>query len=434
MKLLQLLRHRIFWTIDLFKHSEIRNHITDIKAILENYSSEYSRTRRGQLLTRLLENATRNTPFYRPYAGSTRLQDFPVINKGIIRQDYSRFHSAGFNADRLIRVLTSGSTGTPFEAFQDKFKKRRNTADTIYFAGKANFTVGQQLIYLRRWSKDVQRPKLLAYMQNLYMVNVTELTESFIRDWLRDLRRNHEPKCLIGYVSAFTQICKYLDKIQAPPIDCGVTSIIAVAEGLSDYCRQSMEKYFGVPVVSRYSNMENGILAQEYPGQRHFNINWASYVIEILHEDRDEPVPYGTPGRIVLTDLFNYVMPMIRYDTGDLGIMDLDDSGTPVLKSVLGRSADMIYDTHGEMINPTIVLELKYYPEIRQFQLIQSGQRSYTLRLTVDGPFSMKEELIRKFRRYFGEDAIITIEETDEIPVLASGKRKLVMNNYLRAS
>ncbi|HEY0894912.1 MAG TPA: hypothetical protein VGE15_00035 [Sphingobacteriaceae bacterium] len=431
---MQLLRNRIFWTIDLFNHSETRNHINDIKAILENYTSDYSRTRREQLLNQLLTNATQNTPFYQPYAGSLRLEDFPVINKGIIRQDYGRFHATGINADRLIKVLTSGSTGTPFEAFQNTSKKRRNTADTIYFASKANFTVGEQLIYLRRWSEDVRRSKLLACMQNLYMVNVTELTEDFIKDWLKWLRQNPEPKCLIGYVSAFTQICKYLDKIQSPPVDCGVTSIIAVAEGLSDYCRHSMEKYFGVPVVSRYSNMENGILAQECPGQRHFNINWASYVIEILHEDRDEQVPYGTRGRIVLTDLFNYVMPMIRYDTGDLGIMDLDENGTPVLKSVLGRSADMIYNTRGEMINPTIVLELKYYPEIRQFQLIQNGQRSYTLRLTVDGPFGMKDELIARFRQYFGEDAVITIEETDEIPVLASGKRKLVMNNYRQAS
>lgn len=433
MNLLQTLRNRIFWTRDLFNHSEIRNHIRDIRQILENYSSEYSRNRREQLLNRLLKNATQNTPFYRPYAGCLRLEQFPVINKGIIRQDYSRFHADGFRAEQSIKVLTSGSTGTPFEAWQDKFKKRRNTADTIYFASKANFTVGQQLIYLRRWSKDVQRSKLLAFMQNLYMVNVTELTEDFIAEWIAGLKRNPEPKCLIGYVSAFTQICKYLDKIESPPIDCGVTSVIAVAEALSDYCRQSMQKYFGVPVVSRYSNMENGILAQEYPGQRHFNINWASYVIEILHEDRDEPVPYGTPGRIVLTDLFNYLMPMIRYDTGDLGIMEPDANGTPVLRSVLGRSADMIYNTRGEMVNPTIVLELKYYPEIRQFQLIQNGQRSYTLRLTVDGPFSRKEELIRKFKHYFGEDAEIFVEETDEIPILASGKRKLVMNNYRKA-
>ena len=430
MDIFQQIRNKVFWAKDFFYNNEIRNNIQDIKNILEDYHSEHSKSRREQLLADILRHATHHTPYYQQFKGSTRLSDFPVINKGTISRDHTNFLSFDFREQDCYKILTSGSTGTPFKAFQDRDKKIRNTADTIYFAKKANFKIGQKLIYMRRWSTDVRRSRLRAIMQNLSMVNVTELNEAYFEKWLRELRTDRSEKCLMGYVSGFTQLCKYLDKIKSPPLDCGLTSIIAVAESLSDYCRISMEKYFGVPVISRYSNMENGILAQECPGERHFNINWASYVIEILHQEKDDPVEYGKEGRIVITDLFNHIMPMIRYDTGDLGIMALNDQGIPVLKNVLGRSMDMIYNTRGEMINPAVVRELKYYHEIKQFQMIQQDRCSYTIRLTVDGPFNRHDELIRKYKGHFGEDAQISIEETDEIPVLASGKRKLVVNNY----
>ena len=69
--------------------------------------------------------------------------------------------------------------------------------------------------------------------------------------------------------------------------------------------------------------MENGILAQQKTAsENEFIINWASYHIEILNIDTNELAPNGTVGRIVVTDFFNYAMPLIRYDTGDLGVID----------------------------------------------------------------------------------------------------------------
>src|SRR5690606_3500440 len=92
---------------------------------------------------------------------------------------------------------------------------------------------------------------------------------------------------------------------------------------LTDYLRYEGEKYFGCKILSRYSNIENGIIAQQTLTEpSDFTINHASYYVEILDMIRDEPVPYGHLGRIIITDYFNDAMPLIRYDTGDLGIME----------------------------------------------------------------------------------------------------------------
>ena len=89
--------------------------------------------------------------------------------------------------------------------------------------------------------------------------------------------------------------------------------------------KENLEKHFNTKVVSRYSNEEMGILAQQSNIEQNnaFNINWASYYVEILKMDTNEKANLGELGRIVITDLFNFSMPLIRYDTGDLGVFEL---------------------------------------------------------------------------------------------------------------
>ncbi|HEY1025275.1 MAG TPA: hypothetical protein VGE26_08945 [Sphingobacteriaceae bacterium] len=431
MKAIGGLRQKLFWTRDRFSRNVIGNNVNDIREILNNYSSPGSKARRADLLSGLMQHATSTTPFYRQFCNFTSLNDFPVINKNIIRSNYESFRSDRFKKYETSDVITSGSTGVHLIIAQDKRKQDRNTADTIYFLEKGNFKIGNELIYVRKWTKALRKPALLAWLQNVTMVSVTDLSDEYFEKFIRKLKRRRSEKGILSYVSALTQLCRYLDKVKSPPLRCNVTSIIAASESLTTYCKHSMEKYFGVPVISRYSTMENGILAQQFPGgTSDFHINWASYIIEIFDLDEDVPVEHGVLGRIVITDLFNYAMPMIRYDIGDLGIMGTDENGVPVLKVLHGRRMDMIYDTSGKMITPAVVWELDELNGIRQFQLIQTGKASYTIKLNAENTFNADADIILNYKKHFGQDAIITIEKTAEIPVLESGKRKVVCNNY----
>ena len=423
-------RYRLFLLSDFIRKGKIKKDLNDIKSVIENCTSSRFTTRRETILKKLLSHAVSTTPFYSNLK-TTALSDFPVINKNIIRSNYCEFHSSSFNENNTIKVMTSGSTGTPLIIRQDARKRVRNTADTIYFAERGNFKIGNQLVFIKLWAEEVKKSRLMAWLQNVKMVNVTDLSDTYFASLIEELKKDKTEKGILGYVSALTQLCKYLDKIQSPAIACNVTSIIAISECLTDYCRTSMEKYFGVPVFSRYSNIENGIIAQQMPDSgTAYIINWASYVVEILDLHQDTPVRTGELGRIVITDLFNYSMPLIRYDTGDLGTMSINSIGELVLSTVQGRKLDTLYDTKGHVISSAIVWELEYYNNIKQFQLIQTGEKSYTFRLSIDKEFTEGNKLIQRFTTYFGEDATITIEETDEIPVLASGKRRLVVNQF----
>src|SRR5690606_7067982 len=151
---------------------------------------------------------------------------------------------------------------------------------------------------------------------------------------------------------------------------------IAISEGLTPYTKDTLKTYFNVDTVSRYSNVENGIIAQQFLGTTsYFVINTASYHVEILDFDKDIPLHHGEKGRIVITDLFNYCMPMIRYDTGDVGTM-MHIDGKLVLTSVEGRKIDAITNTKGEIISNNILLLINNYHELNQCQLIQKTANS----------------------------------------------------------
>lgn len=194
-----------------------------------------------------------------------------------------------------------------------------------------------------------------------------------------------------------------------------------------------MSHYFGVDAVSRYSNVENGIIAQQVNQSTFFLVNWASYVVEILSISSNERVENGTIGRIVITDLFNSAMPFIRYDTGDFGTLEWSEKYKQlVLKSVEGRKMDQVFNTKGELVSSfTITNNMWFFQEILQYQFIQLGPNSYQFTLNVGEKFSREKELLSIFHKIFGSDATFIVKYTDKIPLLNSGKRRKVVNKYL---
>ena len=433
MDVINKIRQHSFWTIDLVKGARIKKGYDELAFILEKYQDPVSKELRDSRLERLLTHIRTTVPYYENYPNLNSIADFPIVNKTLIRDNFDAFLSSKYYGVKLIAKHTSGSTGTPFQILQDKIKKLQNTVDTLYFAKRAGFEVGQKLVYVRRWNQFNSKNRLAAFVQNILIHPVSNLKDEEIAELLQQITVDKSPKGILSYASALTTICNYLNKINSPPLKANIKSIIAMSEYLSPEVKDQLLYYFGNAGVSRYSNVENGIIAQQFPGSSVFHINWASYLVELLELDSDRPVPYGAPGRIVITDLFNYCMPMIRYDTGDIGYMEADDpfNGAPYLRHVEGRKMDMIYNTQGELVTSFIINHLLKYDNIKQFQLIQMDHTSYIIKLNVDKDFNRKNNIIDEFKDYLGKDADIKVVYVEEIPLLNSGKRKLVINKML---
>lgn len=194
----------------------------------------------------------------------------------------------------------------------------------------------------------------------------------------------------------------------------------------------------GCNIVSQYANEENGIFGTSTMNGvgTAINLNRANCIIEILKLDNDEPANVGEIGRIVVTDLINHAMPMIRYDIGDLAaISELGKDGfAKKLVNLSGRVADLIRRTDGSVVDfyNSIPKEVFINKDVGQWQFIQKTDKEYVLKVSMVEPGRILEEelIIDRMREVLGLNANILIEYVDDIPVLNSGKRRAVINEW----
>ena len=424
------LRQLLFWILDMLKGSPVANHLKEIDSTIKGYPNTRQSVERK--LAVILHHASATTNFYSTYKSGS-ITDFPVINKTIIRDNEAAFISNKFDKTSLHKVVTSGSTGTPFCVYHNPAKKLRYTADTIYFAKQAGFELGQKLYYFKIWNDINKKSWFNTWSQNIEACNVFELSDAAIGKLINRLNKDKSTIGLLAYASAYDAICRFLDRNPQVRIKSNVQSTIAMSEALNDYTKEAMQRHFSCVCISRYSNVENGMIAQQSSeGGGIFFINFASYYVEVLNMNDNQPCPIERPGRIVITDLYNEAMPMIRYDTGDIGVLNehvVNGKPTPVLEKIEGRKMDMVFNTNGHLVSSfTITNGMWKYTELTQYQFIQTSKTSYLFKLNCGAPFTRATELISDFKNIFGTDAIIEIEYVDEIPLLNSGKRKKVMN------
>ncbi|MBN1821956.1 MAG: phenylacetate--CoA ligase family protein, partial [Prolixibacteraceae bacterium] len=379
-------RRKIYWSVDYFKGKPVRSHYNDLKFILNNYAEGAGRQHKH--LQNLLNHAVENSAFYRKYKG-LNFEEFPVMDKGLCKKHYNEIKIKAelvpFHRGNMHIESTSGSTGTPFSIPQDWRKRNRRIAELKYFGELAGFYSHEKLAQLRIWTDNIKKTKTQAYFQNIVPFDCENLTDESFSN-LCGLIRNKKITALLGYPSWFDKFLIYLKKHNLKPT--GIKTIITISEYLPGNIREDLRNILKCDVVSRYSNLEQGIFGQQPVSEDYFQLNHASYYFELLKPYSDEKAVTGETGRIVVTDLFNYAFPLIRYDTGDTGIKQVNSDCKNeffVLSNILGRRADTIFDTKGNAKHPWVIHELFLkFPEIKQWQFIQKSKSEYLVILNSD--------------------------------------------------
>lgn len=425
-----ILRH-IFWVNDFFAGSPIRSQYVDVR------DKQTGRVSTEKSIADFLDFTTTHCVFYKAYKGKP-LSTFPVVNKNIIRENMEGIRvpeeqnpwqkpGTSYHIQK-----TSGSTGAPFAVPQDTRKRNRRIAELKYSGELLGFRSHDELVQLRIWTKWQSKGWWQRTKENIFPFDCSNLNEQHLAE-LCELIAATKAKSLRGYSSSFELLARHMLQhgISLPTVKV----IIAGAETLYDSTREAVAKAMpGCHIISQYANEECGIMAQERagkPGIYHFNR--ASYVFEVLKPDSDAPAEDGELGRIVVTDLYNYACPMVRYDTGDMCIRRHDAQGVPYIEKLFGRRLDMLFNTAGEPVFPMYFARvLKNYDRIAQWQFIQQGEKKYLLKLslTVGGEFTAIAEILTAIRELLGTNAEVSVEYVNDIPVLGSGKRKCVINEW----
>lgn len=424
------LRKTIYFLKDkILDNSIIIQHLNDIKSHYNHPDIEANILDRKKRLESLLSYTTQYVPFYKE-KNYRFFDDFPVVDKNTIREDYSKFISDQYRMEKLTFVTTSGSTGTPFKSYRDETKILRHKADNIFLNSLAGGDIGQRLYYFRVWNHINRKSTLQKFVQNIEELDASDFSQSYVEGLLEKIQKDKSKKYFLSYASSYEALANAIQKLDVAPVQAKVSCIISMSETLPEVTRNYLEYFFNCPVLSRYSNMENGFIAQQsLENKTAYYLNSGSFLVEILELNSNNPVKDGELGRIVVTDYFNYGMPIIRYDTGDLGVMS-KEQGRQILSNIEGRRTDFIISTTGQLLSPHMITNTMWkFPNIRQFQFIQKTDRHYLMKINcVD---NVNENVIKnEFKNFLGDNALISFEYVQEIPILSSGKRKKIVNEY----
>lgn len=419
-------RYLIWFILEKFKKDSVLNRKKEITYCMEN--DEYYKKYKCKKVEEICSYASKNTTFYKKYEGK-KINDFPVINKNILMSQIDDFKSKEYQNKKLHIMATSGSTGIPFKIEQDSHKRKQVLAEIIYFSELIGYKVGSKIVYLRNLESMFKVSKLKQFIKNEEIIATQKYDDETLKKIIKHIINLKKGTIILGYASTLQMLASCMEKYKIEADN--IVGIISGAEAITTKTRFLVEKQFKCPVVSRYSNQEMGILAQDSQEDK-FLLNRASYNFEILDLKEDKPVLNGEIGRIIITDFYNHAVPLIRYDTGDLGILKIDENGHEYLAKVYGRKLDLLYTTKDEPISFFALDE--YFEDnfdIEQFQIIQETRTHLIINLIMkENKVVDQKWCISKVKKVMGDDCEVEIRYLDQLPITNSGKFRYVICNY----
>lgn len=198
-----------------------------------------------------------------------------------------------------------------------------------------------------------------------------------------------------------------------------------VTPALRDRCQQVL----GVPLTDLYSAQEVGVIALQCPDSGLLHVQSEHLLVEVL-DDQGQPCREGEIGQVVVTDLHNFAMPLIRYalrDWAEVGPPCSCGRGLPTLRRVVGRTRNMATSPKGKPFRPVLETKrmLQAMPQLRQYQFEQTAVDAITVRL-VCVPAPSTEQLQRlqtTLEQMLGHAYRWTWQVGDTpLPLSASGK------------
>jgi len=395
-------------------------------------------------LKNLLKHVYENVPFYRKKFDEINLipqkiKDFddflkvPYITKEEIQENLPYLIAKNHHR-RLFRYYSGGSTGKPLMVLKDPISTSYFQATR--FRGRRWFGINIGDKEGRLWglpvnSKEKVKVRLRDFLMNRKRLSVFNLSEHSMYQYFKRLRY-FKPQYLYGYVSAIEKFAEYLSETGLDGATLGLKVVITTSEILSKVQRKIIESVFNCRVVNEYGASEVSILAFECPnGGMHIMSD--NVYIEFIRDDKLAPL--GEIGEIVVTELHNYSMPIVRYKIGDAGISSNEacscGRGLPLVKRIEGRLSDILMDTKGRIVHSEVFYYViksivKKSEEIKQFRFIQRSKKKIIAKIVKGRNYTSKTtvNLINRLHKFLGQDMEIEVEFVNGIPLEKSGKRR----------
>jgi phenylacetate-CoA ligase len=404
----------------------------------------------------LLAHAQAHVPYYRDLfdragltAGDVRclgdLARLPVTGKAALRAGFpTEVVADNLPPSRRFLSRTSGSTGIPLEFYTDWTDVDARLGSYLFFwewAGvEAGDGVAQLVVSLRPSSTVAGSSRLIGAARRLVLGERVESLSGLETDAVGLAAAAHRLAARSEYLvwgvpSAIARLAREAVEggiaLRRPP-----RVIIASGETLTAGDAVLIQRTFRCPVVNHYSTYEILHLAQTCPANAEvLHVNSERAILRVVRDDGSDAAP-GEAGRIVITDLGNWVMPFINYDVGDWATAGAPcpcGRGFPTIARVEGRVGETIRTGRGRIVSPAGLGWFLAYvsgamPYVSEYQAVLVVPRALVLRIVPTPRFTREfaRKLEADLEEFLGPGFAVRTETTDRIEAEPSGKRLLV--------
>ncbi|QKJ61959.1 phenylacetate--CoA ligase family protein [Flavobacterium sp. M31R6] len=330
--------------INGFPMKEAKSELQKIIAIPEEEYGQFIEQKKLEIVNFHLKN---NSSYQKLVDKSSfnNWNDLPIMTKKNFQKPLIERLSNGFSLNNVYINKTSGSSGDPFIFAKDKFSHALTWANIINRFGwhGIDFNTSYQARFYGIPLDFIgnRKERFKDFLSHRYRFPIFNLSDKILERFLNDFKTK-KIDYINGYTSSIVLFAKFLQQknIVLKAICPTLTVCVVTSEMLFDEDKILLEKQFGIPIVNEYGASELDLIAFQNP-KGEWQVNSETLFVEILDEN-NTVLPYGKEGRVVITSLYNKAHPFIRYDIGDIGI--LDEKSTlkkPILKKLIGRTNDV---------------------------------------------------------------------------------------------
>lgn len=354
------------------------------------------------------------------------LANFPVLTKTDIRTHGPDLRSTAFAGQSLRTKKTSGSTGVPLTILCDEQAIQWKYACTLRADQWSGYRLGQRVAKV--WGNpEYQAFGLRGRVMNRVVdravhLDTLHLTPERMEAFVSAIRR-HRPGLIFGHAHSIYLLACQLKKLGID--DVRPNGVVSTAMPLHDWQRTVIESVFGTKPTNRYGCEEVSLIACECPAHNGLHVAAESVFTEV-----------EASGHLLVTDLSNFAMPLIRYRIGDV-VTATDRTcscgrGLPLLERIEGRDADYAITPDGALISGISLTEnfAMHIPGAAQVQIVQESRTHVVVRLVVDDAFTdaSRTRIANLVLDTFGPTMRHDVELVDAIPQEPSGKYRFCIS------
>ncbi|WP_405380795.1 phenylacetate--CoA ligase family protein [Maribacter sp. LLG6340-A2] len=358
----------------------------------------------------------------------------PVLTRKEIADNFSALKAKNIKDKDFYSISTSGSTGAPLTVLHDKrFSLAPVQWRLLKWWGLKPY---ENKAFIYRFPRGILK-RILNYIlwwptERIFLAG-TDFNTHKVDDFIKSIHKV-KPTLIQGYIDVVYEFAIYIKKKN---IKLKSIKAVWVTSGpIFKHQRALMEEVFNAPVYDQYGSTEIMMVSAECKYQNGLHIFNDLVKVECLDE-YSNPVPPNTWGKLVLTDLTNYVFPIIRYDIGDYGrLLDVTCScglNLPLMDKIKGRNTYLIETPTGKKIEDDFlnVIFDDFPNTILSYQFIQNKDYSVELHfIKIDNAKNLAkvfEDVLKIFMEKTGHEIQLTFKERDKL-IRINGKQPLVIN------